>query len=173
MCSSDLIEDREYALGAGEMFIIPPFIETYYEADSKNPWEYIWIGFSSDSNLPSALPDTIRCPEALRIFTSMKKSENLSGGKSAFLSGKLWELFSVLLENKTEKEDYIQSSLDLIHSEYEKPITVEEIAKRINLDRRYLSRLFKEKTGESIQDYLIRVRIEAAKRQLLRGASVL
>ena len=156
------IEDREYALGAGEMFIIPPFIETYYKADPKNPWEYIWIGFTSDSNLPSALPDTIRCSEALRIFTSMKKSEKLSGGKSAFLSGKLWELFSVLLENKTEKEDYVQSSLDLIHSEYEKPITVEEIAKRINLDRRYFSHLFKKKIGVSPKEYLISYRMNIA-----------
>ena len=49
---------------------------------------------------------------------------------------------------------------------------MEEISEKMNLDRRYLSRLFKEKTGQTIQEYLISVRMEAAKKQLARGASV-
>ncbi len=156
------IQDREYKLGPGEMFIIPPYVETYYEADSKNPWEYIWIGFTSKTALPISLPDTIKCPDALRIFISMKKSENLNGGKSAFLSGKLWELFSILLETENEKKDYIQSALDLIHSEYEKPLAIEEIANRLNLDRRYFSTLFKKKVGVSPKEYLINHRMNMA-----------
>ena len=35
----------------------------------------------------------------------------------------------------------------------------------MNLNRRYLSRFFKEKTGMSIQEYLIYVRMEEAKRR--------
>ena len=51
-------------------------------------------------------------------------------------------------------------------------LRVEEIADKMNLDRRYLSRIFKEKTGQTVQEYLISVRMEAAKQQLVRGASV-
>ena len=35
-----------------------------------------------------------------------------------------------------------------------------------------MSRLFKEKTGQTVQEYLISVRLDAAKKQLERGASV-
>ena len=42
----------------------------------------------------------------------------------------------------------------------------------MNLDRRYLSRLFKEKTGRSIQQYLLEVRLQEADGYLLQGCSV-
>jgi AraC-like DNA-binding protein len=46
------------------------------------------------------------------------------------------------------------------------------IAQKMNLDRRYLSRIFKEKTGVTIKDYLIGVRMEEAKRRLETGESI-
>ena len=52
------------------------------------------------------------------------------------------------------------------------PLRVEQIAEEMNLDRRYLSRLFKEKTGQTVQEYLISVRMEEAKRRLEQGFSV-
>jgi AraC-like DNA-binding protein len=51
-------------------------------------------------------------------------------------------------------------------------IRIEDIAKQLNLDRRYLTRLFKEKTGQSIQEYLIQVRLEEAVQCLQNGYSV-
>ena len=53
-----------------------------------------------------------------------------------------------------------------------KNIRVEQIAETMNLDRRYLSRLFKEKTGQSVKEYLSDVRMEEAKRYLKTGVSV-
>jgi AraC-like DNA-binding protein len=55
---------------------------------------------------------------------------------------------------------------------YMQEVRVERIAAQMNLDRRYLSRIFKEKTGKSIQEYLISDRIEEAKRCLSRGLTV-
>ena len=51
-------------------------------------------------------------------------------------------------------------------------IHVNDIAVRLNLDRRYLSRLFKENTGQSIQDYLTQVRLDEAANYLQQGYSV-
>ena len=51
-------------------------------------------------------------------------------------------------------------------------IRVEQIAENLNLDRRYLSRLFKQKMGQTIQEYLIIVRMDEAKRYLAEGRSV-
>ena len=36
------INNKQYTLTSGMMFVIPPFAETYYEADAEDPWEYIW-----------------------------------------------------------------------------------------------------------------------------------
>ena len=41
-------EGVTYAVGPGEIFVIPPYIETYYQADEKQPWKYIWIGFTTE-----------------------------------------------------------------------------------------------------------------------------
>ena len=46
------------------------------------------------------------------------------------------------------------------------------IAERLNLDRRYLSRIFKQQTGQTVQEYLISTRIEEATRLLKQGMSV-
>ncbi len=156
------IADRQYNVGPGEMFVIPPYEETFYKADGEKPWSYIWIGFTSDEKLPVQLSDTIRCPQALGIFNSMKKCSEISSGRSAFLTARLWDLFSLLLSDEKSDEDYIEKALDCIHSEYMTPITVEQIARRLNLDRSYFSVLFKKKTGVSPKQYLLNYRMSIA-----------
>ena len=51
-------------------------------------------------------------------------------------------------------------------------ITVEGIADEMNLNRRYLSRIFKKETGKTIQEYLIDIRLDEAKTLLSEGNSV-
>ncbi len=162
-----------YHIKPGEMFVIPPFEETYYEADSQNPWSYIWIGFTSDSQLPVTLKDVIYIPEAIPIFDKMKNSTEKSNGRSAFLAAKLWELFALLLEQKKPSENYIEKALDCIHSEYMNPLTVEDIAARLNLDRSYFSTLFKKTVGISPKKYLLNYRMKLAASLLTdKGKSV-
>ena len=51
-------------------------------------------------------------------------------------------------------------------------LTVSNIAAEMGLDRRYLARLFKSNMGMTVQDYLIKVRMENAKKILKSGTSV-
>lgn len=153
---------KEYVLEAGEIFVIPPFLETFYQADAHQPWSYIWIGFTTDGPLPSPLPDTIHCPEAFGVFQAMKQSEQLNGGRSAFLSARLWDLFALFLKQTKTPENYVQRALDCIHSEYMHGITVEQIAQRLNLDRSYFSTLFKETIGIPPKQYLQNHRLHVA-----------
>ncbi|MBO5059491.1 MAG: AraC family transcriptional regulator [Clostridia bacterium] len=156
------INGRTYDISPGEMFIIPPYVETYYEADGKNPWHYIWIGFTTNEMLPKKLPHTIRCPEAADIFTKMKECENFSEGRSAYLVARLWDLFALLLGKEKTSNDYVKAALDYIHSEYMNKITVSDIAARLNLDRTYFSAHFKRKTGVSPKQYLLNYRMNLA-----------
>ncbi|WP_058485842.1 response regulator [Defluviitalea phaphyphila] len=58
---------------------------------------------------------------------------------------------------------------DYINKNYSKPITLEDISRKVNVSPQYFSKLFKEETGENFIDYLTNVRISAAKKLLLEG----
>lgn len=164
---------NRYTLSAGSMFVITPYEETYYEADSADPWHYIWIGFTCQGTPPAALPDVIELPGGLPIFQAMKLCENQESGRSAFLCARLWELFALLLKKEQTDVDPVERALDYMHSEYMTGITVEQISHRLNLDRSYFSTMFRKKVGISPGKYLLQYRMHAAATLLLdNGKSV-
>lgn len=170
-CGIFEINGIRYSVSAGSMFVIPPYVTTYYEADAVDPWVYLWVGFTCQGELPAVLKDVIECPAAQPIFQAMKYCENQENGRSAFLCAKLWELFALLLKNERTTVDCIEQSLDYIHSEYMTGITVGQIAQRLNLDRSYFSILFKRKTGMSPGKYLMNYRMRVAASLLLESGS--
>ena len=138
-------DSKEYKVGPGEIFIIPPFVETYYEADKDNPWNYIWVGFTTALSSFPPLPPTLKLPEAAKIFNEMKFCKDFSEGRSAFLSSKLWDLLAHIADKEKSHKDYVKTALNCIHNEYSSQITIEEIARKLNIDRTYFSVLFKKK----------------------------
>lgn len=153
---------RTYHLSKGDIFVIRPYEQTYYEADADDPWEYIWIGFTADAPLPLTLADVITCPSAGKVFESMKRCRERHRGKTEFLCGKLWELLSVLMDMADDDTDYVDRALNLIHIEYVNGITVGAIAEQLRLDRSYLSVIFKRRLGVSPAEYLIDYRMRLA-----------
>lgn len=151
------------AVAAGDMFVIRPFEETYYEADHDRPWQYIWIGFEAAA-LPCALDaPVLHCAGAGRIFDDMLRCASMENGRSAFLSGKLWELFSLLLEqSRTPQADYVEKAIHRMQAEYMNGIGVADMARQLNLDRSYFSALFKRSTGLPPQVYLNNLRLAHA-----------
>ena len=156
------IENREYNVSAGDIFVIPPFIETYYEADLKEPWDYIWIGFTASQDFDILHNDIICLPGAARIFEEMKKCGTMTVGRTEFLCSKIWQLFAEILEKKEGKIGYIEKALNIIHSEYMSDISVQIIADRIGLERTYFSNLFKKEKGMSPKKYLLKYRMKQA-----------
>ena len=154
-------EGRTHLVSPGETFVIAPFEETYYEADANNPWYYIWIGFTGEPPCELNMP-MIHKPEFGEIFTKALDCKGMNRGKSAFLAGKLWEIFACLLEENSAELDYISQAIHCMKLEYADGVTVTEIAKRLNLSRSYFSVLFKERTGQAPQDFLTTLRMEKA-----------
>jgi len=71
------------------------------------------------------------------------------------------------LEQHNDHSADIDQALRYIDLNYHQPITLEEIACKINLTPTYLSRKFKNVTGATFKEYLTRIRIRQAAQRLL------
>ena len=129
-CGTFRKNGHEYKVSQGEMFVIPPWVETYYEADDTTPWSYIWIGFETES-LPVPLMDVISCPNALPVFIDMKRCEEFESGRNLFLLSKIWEMLSLVENLNSEKRGYVDSAKSFIHSQYMMGIGVDEVARHV------------------------------------------
>ena len=147
----------------GEIFVIDPYTETYYAADAREPWQYIWIGFTADIELPAAFHQPVlRSQVAGKLFDKMRGCQCMGSGKSAYLAACLWELVSAVQEAEKPTADYLEQALSLMQAEYASDLNATKIANRLGLDRSYFATFFKRHTGYSPAQYLIRIRLEKA-----------
>lgn len=156
---------------AGQAFVILPGEVTTYTADTYDPWHYRWIGFDGALSARFAqLPPVVTMPEML--FGRMESLFSQPAMAEYVLAGGLFELYAHLFPDTQSGSPHVRRVENYIRSNYMHPVRVEQIAGELNLDRRYLSRIFKAQTGLSMQEYLIRTRLEEAQRLLLQGCSV-
>lgn len=73
-------------------------------------------------------------------------------------------------ESSLDSSDKIQQMLDWIQMHYRTYITAEDIAKQFHFNTAYLRRLFKDRVGVSIMQYLKTLRLEYAKTLLLTSS---
>ena len=155
---------RSTLCGKGEAFLIRPDEVTTYRADTQKPWEYLWIGFTGRlAELFHACPAVIR-PER-RLMEGMLDAFQLTGMREEFLAGKLFLLLASLLEGD-RPVDRAKEAKNYLDQNYMHAVRLEELARSLGLDRRYLSRLFKRGNGVTMQQYLTQRRMEEAARLL-------
>ena len=172
---------KEYEVHGGMGFLIEPGqINTYY-ADRADPWEYTWIEFDGmkvkeiletaglSSESPVYTPKSEQAgntlkDELLYLVTCHKKT-------SYHLIGHLFLIMDALLSGSAAKRKtqngkrtqfYTNEAITFISSNYSFPITVEDMANQLNLDRSYFGKIFKETMGQSPQEFLIRYRMSKA-----------
>ena len=66
---------------------------------------------------------------------------------------------------------YVDKSIRYIKAKYPQDISVEDVAQYCGLNRSYLGKLFRDATGITTQEYLIRQRMSVACDYLKRGAA--
>ncbi len=162
------IGGQVYTVTPGQIFVIPPFVETFYQADEREPWSYIWIGFTADRDLPTPLPPVVDCPAAGVVFERMKACSRMKNGRNAYLCGCLWELFSLFMETGQPEDGAVEKALACMSYEYMTGITVGDIARRLNMDRSYFTKRFRQKMGVSPGKYLFTLRMERAADLMMR-----
>lgn len=160
-----------YPVRAGQAFLIPLGELANYRADTEDPWYYCWIGFDGALSARfDQLPLVFSPPE--EVFRRMTRVADDPSVTEYRLAAELFRLYALLFSEPTLHNPHVRQVENYIRLSYMHPIRVEHIAQQLNLDRRYLSRLFKEKTGMSIQQYLLNVRMDEANNYLRQGYSV-
>lgn len=167
-------------LSVGDLFILPKDISIFYQADNLDPWTYIWVGFSGSrseallnqsqllknyylkSTLNSKILEYMYKINTIQINPIPSITELLLIGYLNQLLAALIEEFpnETLMNPETQTKHYVQQAIKLIHSHYNSPIKVSEIASSLALSRSYLYKIFKQETGLSIKDYILQVKMK-------------
>lgn len=89
----------------------------------------------------------------------------------AWISAALNEFIELVYTSQDgRKMNQIRPAITYIEANYDKPVTLAEIARAAHLSASRLAHLFKEQMGLTVIDYVTTVRIERAKRLLLATA---
>ena len=165
------LNGKTYQVHAGQAFIIPADSDARYIADACDPWVYRWIGFTGKlSSAFGELPPVFDAPEDTLCHLHEQK---VPGPMLAYqLSGDLLQLYAAVIKPKKQLQNHVQKAIDYIELSYMHPLTIKDIADFVGLNQFYLSKLFKEKTGHTLQYHILTIRLAEAKRYLLLGFTV-
>ncbi|WP_353949037.1 AraC family transcriptional regulator [Sporolactobacillus sp. Y61] len=181
------IADHTFHLHAHQAFVIKPNELTYYQADFDAPWQYTWIAF--DGRMAATLMTQLGF-EFPFVFASLSAEEfhaidqqlgRLKQQNNNLVVDQLLDqscLLNILLtlaeisripgthkrsNVEPAAKKYVDQAIALIQQNYKRPLTTKKLAAKINIDRSYLSTIFRRQTGMTLKDYLTLFRISRSK----------
>ncbi len=165
-------EKGTYSVQPGQIFLIRPGENAYYVADEQEPWQYSWVSFNGAlakklDSLPGRVVAVAR--EPFDIFLKLKDRPDT---REEMAAAALFMIFAELFTGRSTRPNYVRRAVQTVDSLYMTPLRVGSIADSMGIDRRYLARIFKDSMGMSVQEYLIQVRMEQAKKLLRDGLPV-
>lgn len=180
-------KNSKYLLEPGQFFMIFPGEQTYYEADEKEPWEYVWFGFNGNvaQKILSTIGITTETPiGSIKKFNQTKCMVEEMSSMDPFsvvsrlkLQGYLYELFSLLAnEDHVQVNDnliidkvnkrlvYTENAIKIIREKYgDTDFLIGDISKELSLNESYLASIFRQITGKTLHEYLIAYRIQKSR----------
>ncbi|MBQ7293300.1 MAG: AraC family transcriptional regulator [Clostridia bacterium] len=177
------IDDTVYVLKPGNLVIIPPDVlhKAYYEKDV--PITRYVLYFEPTMLLPKveeALLSvghyvrrlTVPTSELVSTFEKIKKENYCPDEMSVPLVQGYLTSIAALISRSIENQESIdikiqnklvEAAIAYIKSNYSNDISLEDASKEISVNYRYLSRLFKIKTGVGFNEFLNLYRLSQAK----------
>ena len=179
---------KEYHLEAGYGFLIWPEKLAFYQADEKDPWTYVWVGFGGSEaenylrgmGLSERHPvfKSDRCEELYDAVRDMMEHNTFGMANDLRRNGQLSVFLSLIAadadvveEKEADKGNaYVQKAVSFIRSNYCNPIRVTDVADYVCINRSYLYTLFRNYLGISPQQFLAAFRVAKAG-ELLRSTA--
>lgn len=174
-------KNTTYQLYPDQGFLISPGQVNSYCADQSDPWKYVWLEFDGlradeyvgDAGLtfsqPIYLPTNLELAhetrDAMFYITDHPDSPPLR------LIGHLYLFLDRLIQSSSTRQKtqesqlrdfYMQEAVQYMKRNFNKAITVDDVASVCGLNRSYFSKLFKECMGCPPQEFLIRLRLSKA-----------
>lgn len=175
-------------VGPGSCFYIDCREPHRYEAVGKDTWEFLWLHFYGPgaesyfedfrfAERPILIPQNTFLIESTlrRILSLVRKKAVYTDLLTANLITNI--VTELLIQSMTDScqifvmPDYVNSTIDFLQAHFDEALTLDEIAGHLNISKYHLSREFTRCTGDSIHQYLIRLRINHAK-ELLRETTL-
>lgn len=170
-----IMDGVKHHLKKGDGFFISPYRDNNYYPDENNPWVYRWVGFNGteckkivkmsgfyDDNYTFSYDFEQGLQNNFSdIYLSFKKGDYFSS------LGFLYQVFGKLIKkyedvsNKpnTPREIYTNKAIEFIEENYNKDISIAEIAKSLNIDRSHFFKTFRDVMNISPQQYLLNYRL--------------
>ncbi len=170
-------QGKRYDIKPGDAFLIDCRLPHFYYANSKEGWEYDIIHFNG-----------LNMPEFFSVFTlhgafcfSFDENSDLVRDLNALydacsqlicseftvnmlLTCLLTRLIDVAqLAKQTNMPPWVEQAISHINLHFSNELTLEDIASTVNISKFYLAREFKRYTGQTVNEYLRTVRVNAAK----------
>lgn len=161
-----------HRIHGGQMFISLPGEVYGTYADDTDPFHYVWLKLlGSDAERLASLPTVVTTDGT--PFHNIVNCNHESNTAKEYVAAQTLLLMATLFDSHKPQSDHVTFIKNYINSiPTERGLKVEDIQKAANLNRQYMSALFKRQEGISIQQYIIRVRMERALTLLKQGISV-
>lgn len=174
-------EAGNYYLGSNQGFIIYPNTPIFFKAYAKEPLKHYWIGFGGKKaeyyldklgfspQKPIYTFDTDA--SLLEAFIAMHCISVPQKDSEMELLALFYKILHLLMSStrkadeeirKRNKEFYIHKAIELIAASYFTKTSIEHIAKKMNISKKYLSQVLKDYYGVSTQKLLTDFRIVKA-----------
>lgn len=170
---------QDFHIEAGQGFLLcPGQISTYY-ADKDDPWVYTWVEFDGlrarecmtlaglSEQQPIYMPAT-GDNEIERLMQDLLDSVDKAPirmiGLGLILLDEIVQTSKAKINagNKRLRDFYMKEATTFIDANFQRDVSIEEIAQACGLNRSYFGRLFKDTMGESPQQFLLHYRMNKA-----------
>lgn len=180
--------EQIYELKPGQGFLLCPGQVSTYFADDKDPWVYTWVEFDGlrarecmtlaglSEQQPIYMPAT-GDNEIERLMQDLLDSADKAPirmiGLGLILLDEIVQTSKAKITagNKRLRDFYMKEAMSFIDANFQRDISIEEIAQACGLNRSYFGRLFRETVGESPQHFLIQYRMTKAA-ELLKASQI-
>lgn len=172
----------DYHLHSGQGFFIEPNYQTYYIADELTPWSYVWLGFTG--SYATALIQQLVISEQTPIFNNDHYYELadcvnqiiqhplMNTATELRANSNLLRFLSLIADSTvvsghraTQRSPYVDRAIAYL-AQHVTTASADQLAQAVNLDRSYLSILFKQATDLTPGQYIRNFRITKARHLL-------
>ena len=175
------LEGKKVNVYANQYFIIPKGVTHSYGADNKDPWSIYWMHFSGvqashfddiSGKMRLISPSNIsRIDYRIELFEEILQNLEMGYSKENLQYANIclyhflasFKYIRQFRQIRTKREkDLVDDAIYHMREFISKKLTLDSIAAHAGLSASQFSLLFRRKTGRSVMDYLIHLRVQRA-----------